>query len=136
MDTDSMKQLVRRYYDEMWSQGRLGFIDEHMAQDYENHDPATPGKVIAGRDGFHAFVRGYREAFPDLRFEILEQFADGNVVTSRWRASGTQSGALMGIPPTGKRADVKRHIENVYDKTGQRTRAALSIWAVENDVLQ
>ncbi len=29
-------------------------------------------------------------------------------------------------------ATIKRHLENVYDKTGLRTRAALSVWAVEN----
>jgi DNA-binding NarL/FixJ family response regulator len=33
-------------------------------------------------------------------------------------------------------ATIKRHLENVYAKTGQRTRAALSVWALENNLLQ
>src|SRR5262245_47726950 len=110
MDTDTMKTLVRRYYDELWSQGRLDFISEHMVAEYENHDPATPGRVIAGRDAFRALVLGYREAFPDLRMEIVEQVAHGDTVVSRWLASGTHRGALMGIPPTGKRV---RDVEGV-----------------------
>jgi len=104
MDSASMKVVVGRYYEELWSQGRLEFVDEHMAPDYENHDPATPGAVLTGRDAFRALVVTYREAFPDLRFEIVEQHADGDTVVSRWFASGTHRGALMGIPPTGKRA--------------------------------
>jgi len=105
MDADSMKTLVRRYYDELWGQGRLGFIDEAIAEPYENCDPATPGNVVRGREGLRALVGGYRESFPDIRFEIVEQFVDGNVVTSRWRVSGTHRGALMGIPPSGRRVE-------------------------------
>ena len=104
MDGKAMKQLVRRYYDELWTQGRAEFVDEHMAEAYENHDPATPGKVVSGRAGMRGLVASYREAFPDLRFDIVEQFVDGNVVISRWRAGGTQRGSLMGIAPTGRRA--------------------------------
>jgi HD-GYP domain-containing protein (c-di-GMP phosphodiesterase class II) len=31
---------------------------------------------------------------------------------------------------------VKRHLENVFGKVGLRTRAAVSVWALENDLLQ
>jgi DNA-binding NarL/FixJ family response regulator len=30
---------------------------------------------------------------------------------------------------------VKRHLENVFGKIGLRTRAAISVWALENDLL-
>lgn len=104
MNAQEMKHLVVRYYDEVWSQGRLAFVDEHMSADYENHDPATPARTVVGREAFKALAAGYREAFPDLRFEIAEQFVDGDTVVSRWHASGTQRGALMGLPPSGGRA--------------------------------
>lgn len=98
------KAIVQRYYDEVWCKGNFGIIDELMVSDYENCDPASPGRVLRGREAFKALVRSYREAMPDLRLDIVEQWAEGNSVISRWHASGTQRGAMMGIPPTGKSA--------------------------------
>jgi steroid delta-isomerase-like uncharacterized protein len=97
------KAIVRRYYEEVWCKGNLSVIDELMVTDYENCDPASPGQVLRGRGAFKALVTSYREAIPDLRLDVVEQFAEGNAVISRWHTSGTQRGALMGIPPTGKR---------------------------------
>lgn len=57
---------------------------------------------MRGKDAFRSFIRTYRDAFPDLRMQIIEQWADGDTVISRWHASGTQRGALMGIPATNK----------------------------------
>lgn len=105
MNPDTLKQIALRYYDEIWSQGRLALVDELMADDYENCDPATPGGRVTGRDGLKGLVTSYREAFPDLRMRIIEQHAEGDVVVSRWHASGTHRGAMMGVPATGRRAE-------------------------------
>jgi predicted ester cyclase len=45
----------------------------------------------------------YRSAFPDLHVEIEEQLAEGDLVATRWTATGTHEGDLMGIAPTGNR---------------------------------
>ncbi|HEX2730163.1 MAG TPA: ester cyclase [Polyangiaceae bacterium] len=101
---ETTKQKVRRYYDEVWCKGNLAIVDELMAANYENCDPATPGMVLKGRDAFKGLVTMFRDAMPDLRLDIVEQYAEGDTVVSRWHASGTQRGALMGIPPTNKNA--------------------------------
>jgi steroid delta-isomerase-like uncharacterized protein len=103
MNSSEMKAVVRRYYEEVWCQGNVSLVDELMSADYENCDPSTPGMVVKGRDGFKALVASYRTAFPDLRMDIIEQHAEGDVVISRWAASGTHRGALMGLPATGRR---------------------------------
>ena len=46
----------------------------------------------------------YRKAFPDLRITIDEQIAEGETVVTRWTATGTHEGELMGIAATGKQA--------------------------------
>jgi predicted ester cyclase len=46
----------------------------------------------------------YRSAFRDLALSIGDQFEDGDVVISCWTARGTQTGALPGLPATGRRA--------------------------------
>jgi len=34
---------------------------------------------------------------------VEEQIAEGDKVVTRWSATGTHRGELMGVPPTGKR---------------------------------
>ena len=59
---------------------------------------------IDGPQGLAQFMSVYVTAFPDLHFEIQQQLADGDFVVTRWVATGTHQGVLMGIPPTGRRA--------------------------------
>ena len=46
---------------------------------------------------------GFKEAFPDARFTIVEQIAEGDRVVNRMRATGSHTGTreFMGVPPTG-----------------------------------
>jgi steroid delta-isomerase-like uncharacterized protein len=46
----------------------------------------------------------YVRAFPDLHFEIEQILASADYVITRWRATGTHGGELMGIPPTNRGA--------------------------------
>jgi predicted ester cyclase len=41
-------------------------------------------------------------AFPDGRWTIEDQVAEGDKVVTRWSFTGTHQGELMGIAPTGK----------------------------------
>ena len=38
--------------------------------------------------------------FSDLRFEIHDIVAEGNIVCSRWTSVGTHDGEVLGITPT------------------------------------
>ena len=48
----------------------------------------------------------YRSAFPDAHFTIEDQIVEGDKVVTRYTATGTQKGELMGIPPTERRVTV------------------------------
>jgi predicted ester cyclase len=48
----------------------------------------------------------YLEAFPDTHFTVDAQLADGDYVITRWTATGTQEGELMGLAPSHKRVTV------------------------------
>lgn len=102
MNAEQKKAVLRRYYGTMWNEGQVALANELFTDDYENHDPATPGRVVKGRQAFASLIGSYREAFPDLRFEIVEQLVDGDTAITRWFAKGTHKGALMGIPATGR----------------------------------
>jgi hypothetical protein len=36
------KTLVRRWFKDIWSKGKLAVVDEIVATNYGNHDPAAP----------------------------------------------------------------------------------------------
>src|ERR1041384_761598 len=95
------KALVRRWFKEIWSKGKLTIADEIVAPNYANYDPAAP-MPEPGREGFKKHVTTYRAAFPDLTLTINDTLAEGNKVTVRWMARGTHKGILMGFAPPGK----------------------------------
>ena len=51
---------------------------------------------------WHTFQNVLRPAFPDLAVVIYEQVAEGDLVTTRKAITGTHTGPLLGIPPTGR----------------------------------
>ena len=103
MSTEENKAIVRRVNDEVWSGGHLDVIDELIADDFVATVVGAP-EQIRGPQGFREFVVTYRTAFPDLRITVDEQFAEGETVVTRWTATGTNEGELMGMPATGKQA--------------------------------
>jgi steroid delta-isomerase-like uncharacterized protein len=103
MSTEENKAIVRRINDEVWSEGHLDVIGELIADNFVATVVGAP-EQIRGPQGFREFVVMYRTAFPDLRITVDEQFAEGETVVTRWTATGTNEGELMGIPATGKQA--------------------------------
>lgn len=98
------KDLVRRFFEEVWNKGNPDALDEIDAPDVVNHN--APDGLPPGVEGSKVFVRMYLSAFPDTRFTIDDQIAEGDRVVTRWTAEGTHKGDLMGIPPTGKHVTV------------------------------
>lgn len=98
------KTLVARMADEVWTQGKLDVIDELLAPDSVGYDP-TNGETH-GPQGFRELVERYRGAFPDMRMRIDHVAAEGDWVAAHWTATGTHTGELMGIAPTGKQVTV------------------------------
>jgi steroid delta-isomerase-like uncharacterized protein len=103
VSADTNKEIVRRLGVEPW-EGNLGVIDELVAPDYVGHDPAQP--EMQGPEGIKEFITGYLAGFPDGRITIDGQFAEGDMVATRWTGRGTHQGELMGSPPTGKQVTV------------------------------
>ncbi len=103
MSSAENKALVRRFYEEAWGRGELDVIDETFAEDYVRHD-LRPTSPVPGPEGQRQITAGFRAAFPDLRFEVDLMVAEDDLVVGRWTASGTQTGPLGPVEPTGRRA--------------------------------
>jgi steroid delta-isomerase-like uncharacterized protein len=103
MTAVEMKNLPRRFRDEVCSKGNMDVADEIFAADYVNHDPLDSWDP-PGPEGVKRLFTLYREAFPDLEYSIEDQIVEGDKVVTRWRAWGTHTGNLGAVPPTGLRA--------------------------------
>jgi steroid delta-isomerase-like uncharacterized protein len=101
MSSETNKQVIRRFSDEVYSQGNLAAIEELVAEDYVEHS-GPPQLPSQGREAVRALVTLFRSAFPDLHLQIDDLLTDGDYVTSRNLGMGTHLGEFFGIPATGK----------------------------------
>lgn len=97
--------LIRRWFEEVWNQGRAGAIDEMASPDVIGHGQAQHD-VDVGLKQFKSFVLGIRSAFPDLKVTINFVVEQGDTVVARWTATMTHKGDFLGIAPTGKKATI------------------------------
>src|SRR4028119_403429 len=114
--SEENKAIARRALEEVFSgQGDLDVADELFAPNYVGHDPASP-EDIRGPEGVKEFASMYRNAFPDVLMSVEDQVAEGDKVVTRWIASGTHQGDMMGIAPTGNRVTVAgTSVERIVD---------------------
>ena len=100
MSTQANEAVVRRIFDDIYNRGNLAAVDEIFAADYVDHS-APPG-FPAGLESFKQSFSMFRAAFPDIHVAVEDVIAAGDKVVVRLTFSGTHSGPLMGMPPTGK----------------------------------
>jgi steroid delta-isomerase-like uncharacterized protein len=106
MLSETNKTVSRRFFEEVFGKGKLNVLDEIIAENHVNSGPGALPELPTGPDGAKQLVTVYRNAFPDIRFTIDEQIAEGDKVVTRWSADGTHKGELVGIPATGKTSTV------------------------------
>ena len=104
--SEANKALIRRWFDEVWNQGRESTIDELLAADAVAHGLGDTEVDLRGPAQFKPFVHNLRGAFPDIRMTIEDTLADGDKVMVRLRVEGTHRGANLGVPPTGRRIHI------------------------------
>jgi len=111
------KNLIRQVAEEIFNKGNYAHIDEIVSSDLVIHS-LNPNKEIHGPDGARNYLISLRTAFPDIKFIIKDQFAEGDKVVTHFIAEGTHLGSFEGIPPTGKSFKVSA-IDIDYIKNGK-----------------
>ena len=90
-----------RIWIEGLNRGDVSVADAAFAPDCVVHFTGM-AEPLRGVGAFKELVGGMLAAFPDLRFTVEDQLVQGDRATFRWRATGTHSGPLGAVPPTGK----------------------------------
>ena len=107
--SDQNKDVVRGCWEVANRHDASGF-DTYYDKDVVYHGGGS--EDIRGRENVKAYLQGYLSAFPDIKLTIEDIFGEGDKVFSRARMEGTNTGTLLGMPPTGKRVEI-RWIMNV-----------------------
>ena len=102
--SEENKALLRRWFEEVWNQGRAASIDEMLASDAIVHGL---GPSLRGPSEFKPFQAMYRGAFPDIDLQVDDMLAEGDLVAARWSGVGTHRGDGLGFMATSKRAQFK-----------------------------
>jgi predicted ester cyclase len=104
------KRVIKRFVDELWNQRRLQIADEIFDADCQTLQlrsgvPVTPSP--RGPEIIKHHITEWLSAFPDLKFTIEQMIAEGDRVSSVLTMEGTHQGHWLGIPPNGKRINIR-----------------------------
>jgi len=99
------KELVRRFYKEVYVDWNMALVDEVVSPQFTSHD--WPKGSPTGPEGFRNFYSAIRSALPDARYEVDDLIAEGDKVVVRWRLLGTHKGDFRGIAATGREIALK-----------------------------
>ncbi|HEX8913448.1 MAG TPA: ester cyclase [Humisphaera sp.] len=94
------KETARRFIDATLNDGDVEAAGRYMHEDVVEQVP-FPGQG-PGIEGVKTVIRAMRAGFPDLRFRVDEQVAEGDKVATRFEWTGTHRGEFLGVPPTGR----------------------------------
>jgi predicted ester cyclase len=101
--TETNTTTVRRFLDEVVNGGQTAPIDELMTADYVMHGGSL-GEYV-GLQAYKDFLAANGAgAFSGMHLEITKLIAQDDEVFVLFTNSGTNTGAFMGMEPTGKSA--------------------------------
>ena len=100
------KELVRRWFELVWNQGRAEAIDELFAADGIAHGLSDDAEnPLRGSVDFRPFHETFRGAFPDIEVIIEDLIAEGDKVVARCSVRGKHTGDHLGIAATKSPVD-------------------------------
>ena len=99
-NTEANKALAKRFYEEVFNQRKLDAVDQLCAANFVDHDP-DPGQE-PGAAGVKKSLGSWMGGFPDLHVTPLQILAEGDLVATVAKMSGTMKNDMMGMKATNK----------------------------------
>ena len=97
--SEENKAIARKFF-RMMEIGDPSMADEILAPDFVSHAAPDPSASV---EGVKATANTMKTSLPDAKVNIEFQVAEGDMVVTHYRWSGTHQGELFGIPATGKK---------------------------------
>jgi steroid delta-isomerase-like uncharacterized protein len=127
VSAEDNKAVIRRLIEEVYNEANLDVVDELVAPGIFDH--AAVAEHQHGIDAFKHVMEWVRTFSSDVHYDIDDIIAEGEKVAVRMTQSGTHTGTVRGIPPTGKRFSVD-YVHWFRLANGKVT----EMWAVRDDL--
>jgi steroid delta-isomerase-like uncharacterized protein len=98
--------LIRRWFEEVWNQGREETIDRMCAKDAVGLGQAQHGVEIHGPEHFKQLWRIIRGAFSNIHINIHDTIEQDDTVVARWTMTMIHTGTFIGVKATNKRIEI------------------------------
>jgi steroid delta-isomerase-like uncharacterized protein len=102
MEHQDAAALMRRWFDEIWNQGRIESVDELLAEDAVMWGIGRPDQSSRGSAEFKEFYHRQRSATPDVKITLDQVVQEGDTAFARWTATMTHTGEGFGVAPTNQ----------------------------------
>lgn len=100
------KELVRKFYQEVWNERKAQCVEKYLSPSHALVDPnAIDTKT--GPEAYKEVVTRFMRAFSNLKFEVQEMVCEKDKVVASWMISGVHSGEYNGMAPTNKKLSVE-----------------------------
>ena len=103
MSVEENVELMRRWFKEVWNEGKTQTIYELLSPDAIGIGQLEDGNPLCGPAEFLPLVERIRGAFPDINMVVEDAFGAEDKVVLRWSATMTHHGDHLGMPASGKR---------------------------------
>ena len=101
----------RQRYLDGWTRRDADAVLATLTPDGTYEDPSSRGPVSG--EAFRGYMAGLWAAFPDLTFSTESIGEMGpDLVAAQWVMTGTNTGSMMGLPPTGKSVSLRGPISS------------------------
>ena len=112
------KGLVRHLYERGWNGGELRAIDEPVAPEFFDHHHGQ-----GGPENLKGVIASLRTTFPDMRFTVDDQLAEGDAVMNRWTILWHRRGRSPRPLTDRQTGHLRRHLRR--PRRGREDRRAL-----------
>lgn len=102
MSAEDNVQIMRRWFQEVWNEGRIETIHELFSPEGVAHGQESAEGELRGPQEFEDFVRKIRGAFSEIQLTVEDVFAAGDKGVLRWSGVMKHTGDAMGIPASGR----------------------------------
>jgi predicted ester cyclase len=124
-EQEASKELLLRLIEEGFNKGDLSVVDDIVSADCKEHQRGNDD----GAEGTKEVITTLRTWFPDFRMHTEDVVASEDRVWARSKATGTNLGPVMRIPPSGKKISV-----DVIDIVRVRNGKIVEHWGVPDQL--
>jgi len=106
MPGESNKELVKKFYKEVWNDRKVHCVDKYLSPSHALVDPNAMDEKT-GPEAYKAILTRFMRAFSNLKLEVQDMVGEEDKVVASWMISGVHTGEYNGIAPTNKKVLVE-----------------------------